>query len=261
MTKLITMPDNLFIPINGFSAQVTGFCTTRQGGVSIPPYQSLNLGLHVGDNPQAVMANRALINAKLPKPPIWLNQVHGTNVFDADQPFQPHTQHPIPTADAAVTTQVDQPLAILTADCLPIVIANHSGTVLGLVHAGWRGLAQGVLEATLQTMRQANPFMQSWSAWVGPGIGAQAFQVGQDVYDTFVDQSATYARFFSLDPNQPSKWFADLAGVAGHRLSLLGSQYVYQSQRCTVTEAQHFFSYRRDGRTGRMATIAWLNGE
>ena len=255
------MPDSLFIPINGLSDRLTGFCTTRQGGVSIPPYESLNLGLHVGDNPQAVRANRALVNAKLPKPPIWLNQVHGIDVFNADQTLEPHAQHPIPTADAAVTTQTERPLAILTADCLPIVIANHSGTVLGLVHAGWRGLALGVLEATLQAMRQANPSMQSWSAWVGPGIGVQAFQVGQDVYDTFVNQSATYTSFFTLDPKQPGKWFADLAGLAGHRLSLLGSQSIYQSQRCTVTEAQQFFSYRRDGRTGRMATIAWLNSK
>jgi YfiH family protein len=255
------MPDNLFKTINGLSDRVAGFCTTRQGGVSIPPYDSLNLGLHVGDNPQAVRANRALLNAKLPKPPVWLNQVHGINVFDADQPFEPHAQHPIPTADAAVTTQTEQPLAILTADCLPIVIANHSGTVLGVVHAGWRGLALGVLEATLGVMRQANPSMQSWSAWVGPGIGAQTFQVGQDVYDTFVNQNATYACFFTSDPTQPSKWFADLAGIAGYRLSLLGSQTIYQSQRCTVTETQHFFSYRRDGRTGRMATIAWLKSE
>ncbi len=255
------MPDNLFLPINGLSEQVAGFCSTRQGGVSLPPYKSLNLGLHVGDDPQAVGANRALLNAHLPKPPVWLNQVHGVNVFDADQPCQPHAQHPIPTADAAITTQTERPLAILTADCLPIVIANHSGTVLGLAHAGWRGLAQGVLEATLQAMRQASPSKQSWSAWVGPGIGAQAFQVGQDVYDTFVDQSATYARFFTLDPNQPSKWFADLAGLAGHRLSLLGSQFVHQSQRCTVTEAELFFSYRRDGQTGRMATIAWLKNK
>ena len=255
------MPDNLLIKINGLSDRVAGFCTTRQGGVSIPPYDSLNLGLHVGDNPQAVRANRALLNVKLPKPPVWLNQVHGINVFDADQPFEPHAQHPIPTADAAVTTQTEQPLAILTADCLSIVMANHSGTVLGLVHAGWRGLALGVLEATLQAMRQANPSMQSWSAWVGPGIGVQAFQVGQDVYDTFVDQSATYAGFFTVDLNQPNKWFADLAGLAGHRLSLMGAQSIYQSQRCTATEAQHFFSYRRDGRTGRMATIAWLNNK
>lgn len=254
------IPDNLIIPINGLSDQVRGFCSTRQGGVSIAPYQALNLGLHVGDDPQAVQANRALLNTNLPKPPIWLNQVHGTTVFDADQPFEINAQHHVPTADAAVTTQTERPLAILTADCLPIVIANHSGTVLGVAHAGWRGLAEGVLEATLQAMQQATPAMQNWSAWVGPGIGTKAFQIGQDVYNTFVKQSAAYAVFFTPDPRDPSKWFADLAGLACHRLSSLGAQSIYQSQRCTVTEAQQFFSYRREGRTGRMATVAWLAG-
>jgi YfiH family protein len=250
--------SNLTIPINGLSDQVRGFCTTRQGGTSLSPYQSLNLGSHVGDDPQAVKANRALLSAMLPKSPVWLNQVHGITVYNADQTHQVDAQNPVPTADAAVTTQLEHPLAILTADCLPIVMTNLSGTVLGVVHAGWRGLAQGILEATLQAMKQLSPTMQNWSAWVGPGIGAQAFQVGQDVYDTFVEHSKANVVFFTPDPHHADKWFADLAGLAGHRLSLLGAQSIYQSQCCTVGDAQRFFSYRRDGQTGRMATLAWL---
>jgi YfiH family protein len=253
------MPDNLIIPISGLSERVTGFCTTRQGGVSPAPYQSLNLGLHVGDDPKNVLANRAILNASLPMPPVWLNQVHGTSVFDANQIFQLNAQQSVPTADAAVTTIVNRPIAILTADCLPVVMVNQEGTVLGVAHAGWRGLALGVLEATLLAMQKASPAMQNWSAWVGPGIGAQAFQVGQEVYDTFASQHAEYLVFFTADLNQSNKWFADLAGLAAHRLSLMGAQSISQSQCCTVGEAQHFFSYRRDGKTGRMATVAWLN--
>ncbi len=253
------MPLNLqVIPVEGFGQSVAGFCTTREGGVSAEPYQSLNLGLHVGDNPLAVNANRNLLNTALPNQPIWLNQVHGTQVFEANQCLHAETQQPVPTADAAVTTQIDLPLAILTADCLPIVMTDKAGTVLGVAHAGWRGLARGVLEATLQTMQQASPSLHDWTAWVGPGIGPLAFQVGQDVYQTFIDQHEADHVFFKPDTHQPGKWLADLAGLAGQRLIRLGAQKIVQSQRCTFNEKNHFFSYRREGQTGRMATVAWL---
>jgi hypothetical protein len=252
------LPKGHFIPIEGFGQPVAGFCTTREGGVSFEPYQSLNLGLHVGDNPEAVHANRACLNRDLPQPPVWLNQVHGTQVFNADRYDPSHAPQTVPTADAAVTTRIDLPLAILTADCLPIVMADQSGTVLGVAHAGWRGLAQGVLEATLQAMQQASPHMRGYSAWIGPGIGPLAFQVGQEVYQTFVEQHADDHVFFKPDVHQPDKWLADLAGLAEQRLFRLGAQKIVQSQRCTVQEDKYFFSYRREGQTGRMATVAWL---
>ncbi|WP_323028962.1 polyphenol oxidase family protein [Castellaniella defragrans] len=178
------------------------FSTWRVGGVSLPPRDSLNLGLHVGDDPLAVRENRLRLRRALPGDPLWLEQVHGTDVFDADAAPEDAAAGPAPRADAAVTTRRGRPLAIMTADCLPVVLADEAGTVLGVAHAGWRGLAAGVLENTLAAMRRRAPAARGWRAWIGPGIGPAAFQVGAEVREAFLDQDPGLAACFVFQPDR-----------------------------------------------------------
>ncbi len=232
--------------------------TTRFGGVSRAPFEAFNLGLHVGDDAQAVLENRRFLRAKLPAEPLWLNQVHGCEVVDADQ--IEHRSTPF-EADAAVTISRDVVLAIQTADCMPVVIYG-GGQVLGVAHAGWRGLAQGVLSELIQVMAQkvgaSDHDLKQWQAWIGPCIGPSAFQVGEDVRQAFLTQSPRHQGFFQPD-DAPHKWRCDLPGLALHALEGLGIKQSKWCGFCTVTdEQQRFFSYRRDGHTGRMATLAWL---
>ena len=245
------------------------FCTTRAGGMGTAPFDTLNLGLGAGDDPRIVRMNRARLRPMLAAEPFWLRQVHGCGVADAD--MQPSVDPAgdsgadaamdPPEADAAVTTTPGRVLAILTADCLPVVISDAQGRVLGAAHAGWRGLAAGVLEATLDAMRRRAPHATGWRAWIGPGIGATAFQVGDDVRQAFAQAGAGEPGMFVADPGKPGKWLADLAGLARWRLSRLGVTQIESSGLCTVRDAGgRFFSYRRDGQTGRMATVAWLDG-
>lgn len=223
--------------------------TTRAGGIGTPPFDTLNLGDHVGDDPAAVAHNRAQLDAVLPSSPQWLRQVHGTQVHDADAGVDL-----VPEADAAVTTQARRVLAILTADCLPVVIADTRARALGVAHAGWRGLAAGVLDASLSALRARVPDAE-WRAWIGPAISAQAFEVGEDVLAAFSQDDPA---FFTPRDGVPGKWWCDLAGLAGARLRAAGVTQVVASGLCTATDPR-FFSYRRDGRTGRMATLAWLD--
>ena len=247
------------IPITDLGEAIGGLSTLRQGGFSSPPFDSMNLGTHVADDPKAVQANRNKLRLLLPNEPVWLNQVHGNHVYRAEGLNQLQNQSGSPpTADAAVTIIPKLPLAILTADCLPIVLADQAGLVLGVAHAGWRGLANGVIEATLDAMRLACPKMRLWSAWVGPGIGFEAFQVGSDVYDTFTRQNSALSIFFKPDGREQGKWMADLSGLAEYRLTHLGAHSVVVSPFCTFSSPDRFFSFRRDGQSGRMATVAWL---
>lgn len=234
---------------------VSYFCTTRAGGVGVAPHDTLNLGLRAEDNPEAVAENRRRVRAAVSADPLWLRQVHGSEVVDADAPDAPAE----PAVDASVTAQPGRVLAVMVADCLPVVIADAHGTVLGAAHAGWRGLAGGVLENTLQAMRAKAPQASGWRAWVGPGIGPQHFEVGQDVLDAFIADDPATARFFAPRPGLAGKWLADLAGLADFRLRRAGVQEVSLSGECTVTRKDRYFSYRRDGVTGRMALLAWLN--
>lgn len=234
---------------------VTYFCTTRAGGVGVAPHDTLNLGLRAGDDPATVTENRRRVRAAVPADPLWLRQVHGSEVVDADAPDLPDE----PALDASVTSQPGRVLAIMVADCLPVVIADADGKVLGAAHAGWRGLAGGVLEHTLAAMRAKAPEATGWRAWVGPGIGPQAFEVGQDVLDAFTADDPATARYFTPRPGLPGKWLADLAGLADFRLRRAGVKEVALSGMCTVSQAQRFFSYRRDTETGRMALLAWLD--
>ncbi|MFK7885602.1 MAG: peptidoglycan editing factor PgeF [Gammaproteobacteria bacterium] len=217
-------------------------------GISDAPYDSLNLGDHVQDAPDHVDANRARLRTALalPAEPCWLEQVHGTDVAAGAVLGQR------PVADAAVTDQSDVVLAILTADCLPVVLASDDGQVLGAAHAGWRSLVGGVLENTVAAM--ARP-AEKIRAWLGPAIGPAAFEVGQDVFDAFTAHDAAAQEHFV--PTRPGHWHADLPGLARRRLARCGVGQIGGGRWCTLTDAQRFFSYRRDGQCGRMATLIW----
>jgi YfiH family protein len=257
------MPSTAIASVSGLPWQgVKYFCTTRQGGVSGESWASLNVGLHTGDDHADVIANRQLLRAGLPGDPVWLNQVHGAKVFDADQlaPIASEGVVVPPDADAAVTTQQNRVLAIMTADCLPVVLASNDGRALGLAHAGWRGLAAGVLEQTMLALRDRSPESAGWRAWIGPAIGQPHFEVGADVYEAFVGQDEQTAAFFAQKiPGQ--KWLADLPALARHRLYKAGVDSIELSGHCTFSRPDLFYSYRRQARTGRLVTVAWLADE
>lgn len=250
------------IVIQGLGPGVAALCTTRRGGVSGAPFESLNLALHVGDDPQNVQTNRQRLCERLPQAPVWLNQVHGTHVWVVDQDNSVQSQQAVPTADAAITTLPHMPLAIMTADCLPIVLVDHQAGILGVVHAGWRGLVQGVLQATWSAMRTLRPQMHHVMAWIGPGIGPTAFEVGEDVRQAFIEahliKHVSMDLFFKTHPVHPHKWLANLPAMAQQHLIELGAHSVVSDSRCTYRDHQQFFSYRREGQTGRFATVAWL---
>lgn len=234
-------------------ANVHAWQTTRHGGVSAAPYASLNLGDHVGDDPRAVLANRQAVSvhARLPAEPLWLTQVHGTRVAVAGQDAQGCE------ADAAVARSVaggGGVAAIMTADCLPVLFCDEAGTVVAAAHAGWRGLAGGVLEATVAAMGAAP---ERVLAWLGPAIGPTAFEVGDEVRAAFVGQDGDAAAAFA--PGAPGKWLANLYALARLRLGRIGVTRVYGGGECTFGQADRYFSYRREARTGRMASLIWLD--
>ena len=232
------------------------FCTTRAGGVSSGALASLNLARHVRDEPANVEENRRRLADLLPGVPVWLEQVHGVQVFDADAPGH---DGQCPRADAAVTTQPNRVLAIMTADCLPVVVCDVDGVALGVAHAGWRGLAAGVLENLLTQLRKKNPHASTWRAWIGPAIGQPHFEVGADVLQAFVQADPASQEFFMAGA-QEGKWLADLPGLARHRLRRAGVNDVQASGYCSYAQTDLFYSYRRDAASGRMATLAWLEG-
>src|ERR1019366_8466827 len=222
--------------------------TTRLGGVSSTPYDSLNLGDHVGDAPLAVERNRILLNTLLPSEPVWLEQAHGTLVAHAD-----HASC-LPQADACIARHRAAVCVVMTADCLPILLCDKQGSVVGAAHAGWKGLAAGVIEATVQAMNVAP---QNLMAWLGPAISQDAFEVGDEVRAAFI--AAQAQALVAFIPGQHGKWLADLSALARLRLNALGITQIYGGDYCTYREREHFFSYRRDGATGRMGTFIWLD--
>lgn len=230
-------------------AGVSAVSTTRHGGVSPPPYHSLNLGTSGDDAPQHVEENRRRLQqgAAMPRQPVWLQQVHGRRVVAA------HEVDDTPEADAAWTDEPGLPCAVLTADCLPVLFCDRAGTRVAAAHAGWRGLAAGVLESTVDAM-QVEP--ADLFAWLGPAIGPDAFEVGDEVRERFLtlDPGATAA----FRPSPQGRWLADLYRLARRRLNGLGVKEVSGGGFCTYTDAERFYSYRRDGETGRMATVIWL---
>lgn len=242
---------DLILPDWPASARVRACCTTRTGGVSRPPYHTLNLGDHVGDDPQAVAENRTrLVQALgLPGMPRWLNQVHGCNVVNAAE-VQPGCG-----ADVAYTDRSGVACAVLTADCLPVLLCNRQGTRVAAVHAGWRGLAAGAIEAGSDTLEAEGRDML---AWLGPAIGPEAFEVGEEVREVFIRHDSTAERAFR--PSPAGRWLADIYELARQRLAARGVTAVYGGQWCTHSDAKRFFSYRRDGVTGRMASLIWIAG-
>lgn len=231
----------------------------RSGGVSAIPYAQLNLGTHVGDDPAAVRENRARLRAVLAvTEPIWLSQQHGVTVFDADHAAGSTEQEilpqPPPRADAAMTRRAGRVLAVLVADCLPVLLARCDGTAVAIAHAGWRGLAAGVLEAAVQSL--ASP-AASLMAWIGPGIGQAHFEVGREVLDAFCTREPGAAAAFQR--NAIGRWQCDLHALAQRRLRALGLESVHGVPRCTYAQPEAFYSFRRDGRTGRMAALIWMD--
>lgn len=228
-------------------ANVKALQTTRAGGYSGAPYASLNLGSHVGDAPLVVARNRMSLNTLLPGEPVWLEQVHGTAIANADH------ANCLPRADASIARQRAAVCVVMTADCLPVLLCDARGSVVGAAHAGWKGLADGVIEATVQAMEVAPADIM---AWLGPAISQQAFEVGDEVRSTFVSADARAADAFVA--GQHGKWYADLYMLARLRLNALGVTQIYGGDCCTYRESERFFSYRRDGVTGRMGTFIWL---
>jgi len=218
------------------------------GGVSQGRYAHFNLGDHVGDDPLAVAENRRRlrVKAKLPAEPVWLSQVHGTDVADLD------VMGLSGPADAAIARRAGTVCAILTADCLPVVFAADSSDVVAAAHAGWRGLAAGVLEAAVRALGTPPGRLL---AWLGPSIGPEHFEVGAEVRDAFLRSDPDASRAFR--PNTDGRFMADLAMLARRRLERLGVTRIYGGDQCTYAEAERYFSYRRDGTTGRQATLIW----
>ncbi len=230
------------------SARVRSLSTLRRGGVSEAPCASLNLGTHVGDSPAAVADNRRALRAAagLPVEPRWLDQVHGTCVKDLDREVDG-------PADAAVTRQPGRVCVILTADCLPVLLAGEAGDRVAAAHAGWRGLAAGVIEATVSALGRAPDELM---AWLGPCIGPQHFEIGAEVREALL--AADGAAEEAIRPNGRGRFLADLHGLARSRLRRLGLRRVFGHGECTYERADRYFSHRRDGRTGRQATLIWL---
>lgn len=229
-------------------ANVHALTTTRCGGVSVPPYDTLNLGDHVGDEAAAVAENRRrLLDAlSLPAEPRWLSQVHGTCATDA------LAVSPGCEADASYTDQSGVVCAVLTADCLPLLLCDREGHHVAAVHAGWRGLLNGVIERTIEVMGATSPLL----VWLGPAIGPKAFEVGDEVRQSFIEVDAGAARAFASSAD--GRWLADIYALAEMRLKAAGVTAVYGGDHCTYSEPERFYSYRRDGQTGRMASLIWI---
>jgi polyphenol oxidase len=229
--------------------------TLRLGGVSAGAFASLNLGAHVGDDAPAVAENRRRVTAELelPAEPLWLAQVHGATVLEADSLAPCASAAPAPQADAALTRRPGRVLAVLVADCLPVLLARRDGAAVAVAHAGWRGLAAGVLEATIAALDGAG---HELLAWLGPAIGPAHYEVGEEVRTAFCQRDTQAEAAFAA--NARGRWQCDLQRLAHQRLSALGLQSIHAEPRCTYAQAESFYSFRRDGVTGRMAALIWL---
>ena len=253
---------NLIEPSWVAPQQVKAFSTTRHGGVSKPPFNTLNLGLNAGDDSVDVLHNRSIVRSHLPTEPLWLKQIHGVTVStpasrnaSTDKPFE---------ADAAVTNIPNEVLAILTADCMPVLFASKGGEVIGAAHAGWRGLSSGILENTLQEMLAISPGLSPKDivVWMGPAIGPTAFEVGEDVLQAFAAQGQTISsKAFTPIAGSPGKYLANLYLLARERLRSLGIEQIDGGDFCTFSDSERFFSYRRDKETGRFASLIWISAD
>ena len=233
-------------PVND---RVGALCTTRLGGVSLGVYDSFNVAQHVGDCAQRVDRNRSILieKAALPSAPIWLNQVHGTELIDGS--LAAHNLD----ADGSYSCERGVICAVMTADCLPVLIADKKGEYVAAVHAGWRGLRDGIIEKAVQ---QSNLPPERLQVWLGPAIGATAFEVGDEVYEGFVKRYPEASKAFKA--NLPGKWLADIYQLARTALKHVGVNHCYGGEFCTFSDVDRFYSYRREGITGRMVSLIWL---
>ncbi len=240
------LPQAFITPDWPAPSNVCTMQTTRTGGISLAPFDSLNLGNHVNDDPLHVAHNRQLLAPYVPTEPVWMNQVHGIRVLDAAK------SNCIESADAAFTKQSYVVCVTMTADCLPVLICDEKGTTVAAVHAGWRSLCDGIIEATVKAMTESPDQLM---AWLGPAIGPDAFEVGAEVRAQFIEKDADAASAFKVSGD---RYLGNLYTIAKQRLNQLGVTKIYGGGLCTYNDASRFFSYRRDGVTGRMATLIWL---
>jgi YfiH family protein len=230
-------------------SNIKAFVTTRIGGFSKPPYESFNLATHVGDDPEVVTKNRKLLGEllDLPAEPRWLNQVHGITVAEDGCLSECD-------ADAFYTDKHEVIGVVMTADCLPVFIASNDGKEIAIAHAGWRGLLDGVIESSVEKFRA---YPKDLNVWLGPAIGPAQFEVGDEVRIAFTEKQGTYAENAFVRVSN-GKWLADIYLLARQRLSTLGVEHISGGQFCTVSQPEMFYSYRRDGITGRMASLIWI---
>jgi len=230
--------------------KVQALQSTRQGGVSRAAWASLNFAFHVGDDRLSVGSNRQRLQTHLPTEVQWLQQVHGSRIVEL-----PDTSTESPKADASFTSQRNVVCAVQTADCLPLLICDRAATVVAAVHAGWRGLSAGVIESTLARLAiPANELL----VWLGPAIGQQAFEVGEDVYTAFVDADSETGAAFVRHQHKAEKWLCDVYALARRKLECFGVTFIYGGGECTFSDIRRYYSFRRDGVTGRMASLIWL---
>ncbi len=252
----------LIVPDWQVSSRVKCLVTTRVGGVSPEPWTSLNLGVNTQDTWRNIEANRALLSAQLPKDLTiqWIEQVHGTDSYTADAAI-PNTGalELLPTADICYSRDSGVACAVLSADCLPILISNSAGTEVAAVHAGWRGLVAGVLEKALINFSSST---QELLVWMGPAISLDAFEVGGEVTEAMLNAGLFHATelgsLSKAHPTDSNKLFLDLSGIARNKLLSLGVKHISGGEYCSYFDEEKFYSYRRDGETGRMASLIWI---
>ena len=245
----MTLPAGWIVPEWPVPRQVRAFVTTRPGGVSSGEYASMNLGASSGDDPAKVERNRGILREHVPMTPRWMKQVHGTGVADLDI----HREADVPTADAAVSSTPGRVAAVLTADCMPLFVADMKGGRVGIAHAGWRGMSAGVIE---NVVRSLGAPAANVAAWMGPAIGPAAFQVGPEVKEAFERFDPAAAAAFA--PHVPGKFLADLYLLARQRLVRAGVREIHGGGFCTHGERERFFSYRRAPKSGRMGAFIWV---
>ena len=244
-------PGTLIVPDWPAPANVRALVTTRAGGVSCGPWASLNLGLRAGDDALCVEENRRRLREHLPAAPRWLQQVHGVQAVAAHEVSEP------PPADASFTDRARVVCTVMIADCMPVLLCADDGSRVAAVHCGWRGLSGGALENAIAALRID---AQHLLAWLGPAIGPQAFEVGDDVRDAFLAVDPQAGDAFRAAPTVPGKWYTDLFALGRQRLARAGVARVYGGGLCTFADPLRFFSYRRDRTTGRMAALIWSDG-
>lgn len=234
-------------------ANINAMFTTRTIGMEAGEkgaYAGLNLAAHVGDDPHIVQANRDCLNQHLPASPLWLTQIHGSRPIWIDSDSETLE------GDAAMSRHPEAVCAVLVADCLPVLLCDMAGSVVGAVHAGWRGLAEGIIENTVQALRECS-YSDQIIAWLGPAISSRHFEVGEEVRTIFIEYDRQAARAF-LPGKEEGKWYADLFSLARQRLSHVGVSRIGGGDLCTYSDPEKFYSYRRDGKTGRMAGLVWM---